>query len=94
MVWGEFFDAGNPGAPARCAVHLRVETAETCLTADPAPGNDPVPLELNVFDRNDADAGAVHESFIASAEPVALRIVRGAASAVRPVSVRVDGNDG
>lgn len=87
------FTSPNAKTPSRCALALRVEADVPGGNTDPAPSNDAVPLEINVFDRGDAPQATAHESFLDSLKPIALRIAAGAADRSRSVKVTVTNAD-
>jgi len=84
------FTRFNRKAPARCTLLLMVEAPGF---DDPAPSNNSVPLEINVFDANDSDQSAVHQSFVTSLKPVALSIRRGADAATKTIKVKAGNAD-
>lgn len=80
----------NRKAPARCVMHISVSSPDG---DDPTPGNNSVPLEINVIDANDGEQSAVHESFIVSLKPLKITIGDGDATKSKTTKVKVGNAD-
>jgi hypothetical protein len=83
------FSSFNHNAPHRCTLVFKTSGAYN----DANPSNDTLPVELNVVDRNDPDQTAVHETTIASVNPVTLTIPRLQTSTSKNVTVKVGNAD-
>jgi len=82
----------NRRAPERCRILLHADT--TVLgNYDPAPANNLMPVEVNVFDANDPEQNALHETFIVSQRPASARIGRGHTTVFRRVAVGAGNGD-
>jgi len=65
------FTGFNHFTPTRCTLQFTVTSPGN---SDPAPGNNTVPVELNVIDHTDAEQQVRHESFAKSLAPLTLTI--------------------
>lgn len=83
------FTTFNRKAPARCTLSF-TSSSTAPGNIDPAPENNTMTMEINVFDANDAEQAATHESVIESARllhPGKVEILPGAT--VREALVRI-----
>jgi hypothetical protein len=87
------FTSFNRKAPYRCTLRFRASTDIGELSADPTPSNNTFPVELNVIDLNDPDQTTLHETTIASLNPLALTITLGQASKAKTVRPKVGNAD-
>ena len=80
----------NHITPTRCTLQFSVTSPGA---SDPVPGNNSVPVELNVIDDTDTEQTAVHENFLRSLPPLTVRIRKHKASAAksrRPAVINAD----
>lgn len=68
------FSTFNRVAPTRCTLTLSVSSPGN---SDPVPSNNVAPLEIDVFDANDSEQSAVHESFVKALKPLKITIGAG-----------------
>jgi hypothetical protein len=83
------FTTFNSDAPTRCSLSFTAQST-TPGNADPSPANNTMPIEINVFDGNDAEQSAVHETVLESIRvlhPGKVEIPPGATS--KDASVRI-----
>ena len=74
------FTGFNHVTPTRCTLQFSVTSPGN---SDPVPGNDAVPMELNVIDHTDPEGSAVHESYLKSLAPLTLTIKDNKSSATK-----------
>lgn len=82
------FTSLNSDTPSRCAVELSV-ASDLVGSSDPNPTNDSTALTLDVIDAGDSESAAVHESYIAAARPVSVRLGAGRISTEKSVKLPV-----
>ncbi len=86
------FTSFNRRAPHRCTLWF-TSSADVGLNGDPTLSNNTLPVELSITDLNDPDQIAVHESTIASLNPVTLNILSGKTSKAMTVRPKVGNAD-
>lgn len=74
--------------PTRC--HLRVTASEaTGASDDPTPDNNTAPVALDVTDTGDSAHSGLEEFFVASMDPVTVKIAKGQASVTKQIKPAV-----
>ena len=73
----DVFTSFNHKSPQRCTLMFTAAADTTDISVDPTLSNNSLPVELNVIDLNDPEQTVVHETTIASLNPLALTIFKG-----------------
>jgi hypothetical protein len=74
------FTSFNHITPRRCTLQFSVTSPGN---SDPVPGNNTLPVELNVIDHNDPEQTATHEGFLKSLSPLKFTIGKRKTSATK-----------
>jgi hypothetical protein len=87
------FTSVNRNAPHRCTLHFTASAVVSGGSVDPMPANNTLPVELNVVDKNDPNQTTMHETTIASLNPVTLTIAAGQTAKIKTVRPSVGNAD-
>lgn len=83
------FHTPDSKAPARCELQVSAEVLASD-NIDPYPGNEVVPVPLDVIDENDVDPKTASNQLVLGAlKPLFLRLTRGKSELVKMVTVKV-----
>ncbi|HVM96473.1 MAG TPA: hypothetical protein VMT89_08795, partial [Candidatus Acidoferrales bacterium] len=79
----------NKKAPTRCRVTFTATTTSPGGNVDPVSSNDTAAVDLNFIDKHDVQLATMHESLVASAKPVTVKVPATATSKTAGASVKV-----